>query len=419
MIINMNGAKAPEPEQPDYQEKTTQATAFPVSVTPDVGYDAMTKVTVTAPLNLSASNIKSGVNIAGVTGSYAPTLQTKVTTPTAFPTVVNVDNGYDGMTKVTVNAPTNLSSGNIRNGVSIAGITGTYIGESPTSQSKSVTPTSFPTTVYPDSNYNYMTQVTVNKPTSLVAESIAPGKTICGIRGTWEPSLQDRTVTPTSFPYEVKKTSSSYNGLGVVTVNKPNNLIADNIKSGVSIAGITGTYTGAQPQADSTGTSYWPCFGTSVTGVGKTHSDTIARMTGNRTAYLYGGEGGCMVAVPAMGFGSIGMGNDSFKAYLTTSTSQQTCTLNSAASILCSAIDSMVGSSSWSASCVGIFAAYNESMYIYCDYTPTMTSATITKSGSTVRIRAGGAYDSNCYTNNTNNSTVRLGFYPQYMQVTT
>ena len=106
----MNGAKAPEPEQPDYQEKTTQATAFPVSVTPDVGYDAMTKVTVTAPLNLSASNIKSGVNIAGITGSYAPTTQTKVTTPTAFPTVVNVDNGYDGMTKVTVNAPTNLSS---------------------------------------------------------------------------------------------------------------------------------------------------------------------------------------------------------------------------------------------------------------------------------------------------------------------
>ena len=81
MIINMNGAKAPEPEQPDYQEKTTQATSFPVSVTPDVGYDALSKVTVTAPANLSAGNIKSGVNIAGVTGSYAPTTQTKVTTP--------------------------------------------------------------------------------------------------------------------------------------------------------------------------------------------------------------------------------------------------------------------------------------------------------------------------------------------------
>ena len=182
MIINMNGAKAPEPEQPDYQEKTTQATAFPVSVTPDVGYDALTKVTVTAPANLSAGNIKSGVNIAGVTGSYAPALQTKVTTPTAFPSVVNVDSGYDGMTKVTVNAPSNLSSSNIRNGVSIAGITGTYTGESPSSQSKSVTPSSFPLTVRPDSGYNYLTQVTINKPSSLVASSIAPGETICGIR---------------------------------------------------------------------------------------------------------------------------------------------------------------------------------------------------------------------------------------------
>ena len=193
----MNGAKAPEPEQPDYQEKTTQATSFPVSVTPDVGYDALTKVTVTAPANLSAANIKSGVNIAGVTGSYAPALQTKVTTPTAFPTVVNVDSGYDGMTKVTVNAPSNLSSGNIKSGVSIAGVTGTYTGESPSSQSKSVTPSSFPVTVRPDSNYNYLSQVTVNKPTSLVASRIAPGETIRGIRGTREHNLQDRTVTQT------------------------------------------------------------------------------------------------------------------------------------------------------------------------------------------------------------------------------
>ena len=169
MIINMNGAKAPEPVQPDYQEKTTQATSFPVVLTPDANYDALSKATVTAPANLSASNIKSGVNIAGITGSYGPTMQTKVTTPTAFPTVINVDSGYDGMTKVTVNAPSNLSSGNIKNGVSIAGVTGTYTGESPSSQSKSVAPSSFPLTVRPDSGYNYLTQVTVNKPSSLVA----------------------------------------------------------------------------------------------------------------------------------------------------------------------------------------------------------------------------------------------------------
>ena len=154
MIINMNGAKAPEPAQPDYQEKTTKATAFPVVVTPDADYDALTKVTVTIPDNLSGSNIKSGVNIAGVTGTYAPTLQSKVTTPTSFPLIVSADSGYDGLSKATVNAPSNLSSGNIRSGVTIAGVTGSYTGDSPASQSKTITPTTFPMTVYPDSSYN-------------------------------------------------------------------------------------------------------------------------------------------------------------------------------------------------------------------------------------------------------------------------
>ena len=416
MIINMNGAKAPEPEQPDYQEKTTQATAFPVSVTPDVGYDALTKVTVTAPANLSAANIKSGVNIAGVTGSYAPTLQTKVTTPTAFPTVVNVDSGYDGMTKVTVNAPSNLSSGNIKSGVSIAGVTGTYTGESPSSQSKSVTPSSFPMTVRPDSNYNYLSQVTVNKPTSLVASSIAPGETICGISGTWEPNLQNRTVTPNRFPYTVEKTSSSYNGLGTVTVKRPTDLTSDNIRSGVTIAGITGTYTGTAPSLTECGMSYWPCYGTSVTGTGSATSETVARLSGNRTAYLFGSAGQGVMSMPPMGAGSIGLGSGFYKASLTSSTSAQTVTTNSAADTLNSYIDTMVDSSSWTATCIGIFTGWQENMHLYTDYTPTLTGATITKSGSTVRIKAGGAYTVPAYGQS---STVRLAFYPMFMNVYT
>ena len=415
MIINMNGAKAPEPEQPDYQEKTTQATSFPVSITPDVGYDALSKVTVTAPENLSAANIKSGVNIAGVTGTYAAALQTKVTTPTAFPTVVNVDSGYDGMTKVTVNAPSNLSSGNIRNGVSIAGITGTYTGESPSSQSKNVTPTTFPMTVYPDSNYNYLSQVTVSKPTSLVAGSIAPGKTICGIDGTWEPNLQDRTVTPDKFPYTVEKTSSSYNGLKVVTVDKPNNLVAGNIKSGVSIAGVTGTYTGTTPtMSEISPGANWACFGTAVTGTGSSSTATVVRLSGNRKAYLFGCKDQCEVAIPAMGAEVIGLGSKEYYQSLTASTSYQTCTLNNGASSLCESIDDMVGSTSWTATCIGIYAGYRDSMYIYCDNAPTNTSATITKSGSTVRIKAGAGYTVPCYCNNT---TIRLAFYPMHMYV--
>ena len=413
MIINMNGAKAPEPEQPDYQEKTTQATAFPVSVTPDVGYDALTKVTVTAPANLSASNIKSGVNIAGVTGSYAPTTQTKVTTPTAFPTVVNVDSGYDGMTKVTVNAPSNLSSGNIKSGVSIAGVTGTYTGESPTSQSKTYTPSSFPVTIRPDSNYNYLSQVTINKPSSLVASSIAPGETICGISGTWEPNLQDRTVTPSKFPYTVEKTSSSYNGLGVVTVNKPNNLVAGNIKSGVTIAGITGTYEGATPNVNEVQYNRWPCFGTAVTGSGAKKSVTVGQISGGRNINYMAQGSQCLVSVDVMG--SQPMGVDKYYAGLTASTNVQTAVMNSYASDLCSLIDDLVGSTTWSCSAKGIFAGYEDSpLYIYSNSSATNTTCTITKTGNSVRIKAMAGYTVPCYCST---STCRIGFYPITMSI--
>lgn len=412
MIINMNGAKAPEPEQPDYQEKSTQATAFPVSVTPDVGYDAMTKVTVTAPLNLSASNIKSGVNIAGVTGSYAPSTQTKVTTPTAFPTVVNVDSGYDGMTKVTVNAPSNLSSGNIKSGVSIAGITGTYTGESPTSQSKSYTPSSFPVTVRPDNGYNYLSQVTINKPSSLVASSIAPGKTICGIDGTWEPNLQDKEVTPTRFPYTVER-SSSYDGLGTVTVEKPSQLEAYNIAKGVTIAGITGTFTGPSPNVNETQYNRWPCFGTAVTGSGTKKSSDVAQISGGRNINYMAMDTQCLVSVDVMGAQPMGVNN--YYASLTTSTNVQTAVLNSYASDLCSLIDDLVGSTTWSCSAKGIFAGYEDSpLYIYSNSSATNTTCTITKTGSSVRIKAMAGYTVPCYSST---STCRVGFYPITMSI--
>lgn len=413
MIINMNGAKAPEPEQPDYQEKTTQATAFPVSVTPDVGYDALSKVTVTAPANLSAGNIKSGVNIAGVTGSYAPTTQTKVTTPTAFPTVVNVDSGYDGMTKVTVNAPSNLSSGNIKNGVSIAGVTGTYTGESPTSQSKSYTPSSFPVTVRPDSGYNYLTQVTVNKPSSLVASAIAPGETICGISGTWEPNLQDRSVTPNQFPYTVEKTSSSYNGLGVVTVKRPSNLTSDNIAAGVTIAGITGTYEGATPNVNEVQYSRWPCFGTAVTGSGTKKNSDVGQISGGRNINYMAQGSQCLVSLDVMGSQPMGVNN--YYANLTTSTNVQTAVMNSYASDLCSLIDDLVGSTTWSCSAKGIFAGYEDSpLYIYSNSSATNTTCTITKTGNSVRIKAMAGYTVPCYCST---STCRIGFYPITMSI--
>ena len=133
-IINMSGGRAGKP--PVYQARTVQPTQFPMTVQPQEGYDALSSVQVNAPANLLAQNIRKDVNIAGVVGTYEATapeikLQQKNAWLDGGPLIVQPDAGYDGLSSVSVGWENACSPSNIRSGVTIFGVTGTYTGPAP------------------------------------------------------------------------------------------------------------------------------------------------------------------------------------------------------------------------------------------------------------------------------------------------
>ena len=101
---------------------------------PYTGYGTVTVNAVTSSIdsNIQAENIKDGVSILGVSGTVTELNgSTKTVTPTTSQQTVTPTSPSNGLTSVTVNAVTssidsNIQAENIKEGVSILGVSGTY-----------------------------------------------------------------------------------------------------------------------------------------------------------------------------------------------------------------------------------------------------------------------------------------------------
>ncbi len=195
---------------PTLQSKSVSPSESSQTVTPDSGYDGLSQVTVSA---ISNTYVGSGITKKAAT-TYTPT--------TSDQTIASGQylNGAQ-----TIKGDSNLTASNIKSGVSIFGVSGSYTASS------SGTDTSDATATASDILSGKTAYVKGNKVTGTITSQAAQ---------TITPGTSDKTIA-----------SGKYLS-GTQTIKGDANLVASNIKSGVSIFGVAGSYTGSGGSGSST-----------------------------------------------------------------------------------------------------------------------------------------------------------------------
>ena len=188
---------------PEQQEKTLTDLLLVYgrqTVVPDDG-KTLSRVIIVKPDTLIPENVKKDVNIAGVIGTSEPTLQEKTVTPSTSDQSITPDTGYDGLSKVDVNAIPVVEQ---------------------------ATPS-----------------ITVNS-TGLITASATQteGYVTSGTKSATEQLTKQLGKTVTPGTSDVVAVETGKYTTGTVYVKGDSNLVPENIKKDVSIFGVTGTMDG-------------------------------------------------------------------------------------------------------------------------------------------------------------------------------
>lgn len=224
---------------------TSASLAFPDAMAEAIAAiptgEEVEQATPSITVNSSGLITATATQTAGLVPAGTTSATKQLTTQaakTVTPTTSNqtaVSSGRYTTGAVTVAGDSDLVAGNIKKGVSIFGVTGTLeTASDPVLQSKTVSPSTSQQTVTPDSGYDGLSQVTVNAmPTATLATPSISVKA----NGTITASLYQNNsgyVTAGSSKTKTATLSSTYDS----------DFIASNIKKGVTIFGLEGTYEG-------------------------------------------------------------------------------------------------------------------------------------------------------------------------------